>query len=119
MMAFISGCATSGKIPPAKDITSIVGKWEGDGYNSKMAARFHMWLLIRPDGKWLMNTDTAYLSYGRSFDGAVWVDEGQFIFKSDIPGLSGTGTLRSSWGTLWLIYRSNDGATIFDLTLVY
>jgi hypothetical protein len=119
MMAFISACATSGNLPPAKDIKSIVGKWEGYGYNTKMSTKFHMWLLIRADGKWLMNTDAAYLTYGRTFDGSVWVDEGEYIFKCDTPGLSGTGKVRSSMGNLWLMYRSNDGATSFDLTLVY
>jgi len=119
LMMTLSPACSSRNVIPAKDIKSIIGKWEGYGYNTKMVNKFHASLLIRGDGKWLMTLDTPYLSYGRVHDGVVWVEDDKFIFNCATPGLSGTGNLHSSGGTLWLMYQSNDGASRADLTLVY
>ena len=118
VMTLSPACASRNVIP-AKDIKSIIGKWEGNGYNSKMGDKFHAWLLIRGDGKWLMSMDITYLTYGRVFYGVVWVEDDKFIFNCATPGLSGTGELRSPGGRLWLMYRSNDGQTRADLNLIY
>lgn len=115
----LSPACSSRNIIPAKDIKSIIGKWEGYGYNTKQADKFHLGLLVRGDGKWLMTMDTPYLSYGRVHEGVVWVEDDKFILNAATPGLNGTAALHSSGGTLWLMYRSNDGLMRADLTLVY
>ncbi len=117
MMGFIFGCATAAKTPPPTDIRGLVGKWEGYGYNNKMGVKFHIWMTIRQDGKWMMSTDQTYLTYGNRFDGGVWVDEGKYIFNCETPGLSGTGEIRSSMGSRWLMFRSHDGGTVYDVKL--
>jgi hypothetical protein len=117
MMTLIPACSRN--IIPARDIKSVIGKWQGYGYNSKMVQKFNMEMLIRGDGKWLMRLDTGFLSYGQVFDGDLWAEDEKFIIYCSTPGLSGTAELRSASGTLWLMYRSNDGQTRADLTLVY
>jgi len=119
VMTLIPACAGSRDVIPARDIKSIIGKWEGYGYSDKIGDKFHMNMLIRGDGKFLMTWDNSYTSYGRVHEGAVWVDDGKFIFNCNTPGLNGTGEIRSGRGTLWLMYRSKDGQTRADLTLVY
>ena len=118
-MMTLSPACSSRNIIPAKDIKSIIGKWEGYGYSTKMSDKFHMGLQVRGDGKWLMSMDTPYLSYGRVQEGVVWVEDDKFIMNCATPGLNGTAELHSSGGTLWLMYRSSDGLMRADLTLVY
>lgn len=120
VMTLIPACAGSSRdVIPARDIKSLIGKWQGYGTTLKQVEKFNMELLIRGDGKYLMKMDMGFVTYGQVFTGAIWVEDDKFILNNEIPLLNGTAELRSTRGTLWLMYRSNDGATRADLTLVY
>ena len=111
--ASVCACATFPPAQPAKDLKSIVGKWEGKGMSRKYGS-FFIVLRIREDGIWQMTTDASYFG-GRQFSGKAWVGEGKFESYSDTPQLRGTYTLHSGEGERWLIFMSEDGETTAEL----
>ena len=111
--ASVFACSTFPPVQPAKDLKSIVGKWEGRGMSRKYGS-FFIVLRIQEDGTWQMTTDAAYFG-GRQFSGKAWVGEGKFESYSDTPQLRGTYALHSGEAERWLIFMSDDGDTTAEL----
>jgi hypothetical protein len=117
-VASILSCSTLPPPQPAKDIKSIVGKWEGYA-ESPRVSRFDMKLTVKQDGTWQMITDPAYLQYGREFSGKVSVWDEKFLFNTNTPDLSGTATLHFLEGKRYLVYTNEDGSIKAQLRSVF
>ncbi len=117
-VASILSCSTLPPPQPAKDVKSIVGKWEGYA-ESPRVSRFSIKLTVKQDGKWEMITDPAYLTYGREFSGKVTVWDEKFQFNTNIPDLSGTATPHFYQGKRWLVFTSEDGSIKANLRSVF
>ncbi len=117
-VASILSCSTFPPPQPAKDVKSIVGKWEGWATSSKVG-RFFIKLTVKQDGKWEMNTDPPYSMHGREFSGKATIRDEKFQLTTDIPDLSGTYTLHFYEGKRWLVFRSDDGSNTAELRSVF
>jgi hypothetical protein len=117
-VTLLSACSTLPPPEEAKDIASIIGRWEGWGSVSPLGP-IYIKLLVREGGQWEMTTRPGFLSYGNQFNGRAMVEEGKFAFDTDTPGLSGTSTLYYKEGKRFMVFISNDGNTKAELMRVY
>jgi hypothetical protein len=111
-------CSTLPPAQPARDVKSIVGKWEGYAKSAKYD-RFSIKLVVKENGTWQMAFDPSYATLGRIFSGKARVEDNKFIFNTDTPGLRGACTLHFWGDTRLLIFGSDDGDMQAEFKLIY
>ncbi len=114
----VYACASLPPAREAKEIRTIVGKWEGWAASNKYG-KFYIKLTVKEDGKWEMVTDPWYSTLGRNFSGRMTIVGGQYVADTDTPGLSGTYSLYLLKDTRVLMFNSDDGGVQMELRPYY
>lgn len=108
----VAGCATLPPAQPARDIKSIVGKWECTLASTGAVARRTSTTTIAEDGK-AETIVPGTSNPGPRFVGSYRVDAGKYRWKSDTTGRTGIATLHEGDGRRVLVHEV-DGASGFS-----
>jgi hypothetical protein len=109
LIGVMLGACASMSLPPERPVTdlkAIAGRWQG--FTVVGGNRFDLTSTIREDGTY-ENIIPALSNPGPRFTGRVRVEGGQFRWRSDTTGRTGTWTLREGDGQRVIVSRADDG----------
>jgi hypothetical protein len=112
-IAMLAGCASLPPAMPSTDLKLIAGKWQGTLQTRQGQARFTQ--TIHADGT-IETLIPSMTNPGPRFAGRVVVDNGQFRWKSETTGRTGTFVLHEGEGRRVLVSRADDGTSAAEAT---